>query len=574
MVPRMNPHLPRLALGVLLLAMTGLMLGPMREETATVDETTFMGGGYAYLKGGTAKMSEENPILSSVIMALPMLAFDVHLSDQARAIMEMKAVSPVGWPWSGPPRPVQELFPAGLNFYHYGLAEAQMFGKILVYDPRNDAEALLFWARATQAVLTLATTVFVFWWTRRLTGQPWAGVLAAALWGLNPLTLAYGHLAITEPGLALMFPIAVWWFARTVEAPTTRNILLLGALTAVAMQMKFLAMMLGPVFVLGLIILGNRGALPKWNGRQWAKAVGLCGAAFWGTMLLIYFPHWSPAPPLPAAQADALRVPGWFQVLRPVLIPADFFKAFALKLLHSQAGQDAFLCGEWRKMGWWYYYPLAMWFKTPLPVIALTVAAAVMLARRLPGESFGSWLPWLAALVYVGAALPSKINIGVRHMLTLYPLLAVGVADQIWRSGRPWRIAAGILTVWLAVIAVVAWPHYIPYGNEFAGGTANGYQKLIDSNYDWGQDGKRLKHWMQANDVAHVYLDFFGTQTAIEWHQIPNTRVNAEQARHLRAGWLVVSVSQLMRPEWDWLRQARPTPDARIGYTLFAYRLP
>jgi hypothetical protein len=79
---------------------------------------------------------------------------------------------------------------------------------------------------------------------------------------------------------------------------------------------------------------------------------------------------------------------------------------------------------------------------------------------------------------------------------------------------------------------------------------------------------------MQDNGVAHVYLDFFGTQPAIEWHQIPNTRVNAEQARQLRQGWLVVSVSQLMRPEWDWLRGVRPTPDARIGYTLFAYRLP
>jgi hypothetical protein len=567
-------HAPHFILAVLLVAMAALMIGPMREETATVDETTFMGGGYAYLKGGTAKMCEENPVLSQVIMAAPMLAFDVHMSDQARAIMEMKAVSPVGWPWSGPPRHVQELFPTGLNFYHYGLAEAQTFGKILVYDPRHDAEAILFWSRMTQLLITLATTVFIFLWAREITGQPWAGVFAAALWGLNPITLAYGHLAITEPGISLMFSVAVWWFARTVKSPSTRNILLLGVLTAVAMQMKFLAMMLGPVFVLSLAILWKRGALPRWDWKGWAKAIGLCIAGFWGATLLIYFPHWSPAPPLPQEQAETLRVPAWFMALRPILIPADFFKAFALKLLHSQAGQDAFLCGEWRKMGWWYYYPMAMWFKTPLPVIGLTIGAAVLLVRRLRTASFVSVLPWLAAVVYVVMAFPSKIDIGVRHMMTVYPLLAVGVADQIWRADRKWHIAAGILTAWLAIVAVTAWPHFIPYSNEFAGGTANGYQKLIDSNYDWGQDGKRLKRWMQDNGVAHVYLDFFGTQPAIEWHQIPNTRVNAEQARQLRQGWLVVSVSQLMRPEWDWLRGVRPTPDARIGYTLFAYRLP
>jgi hypothetical protein len=126
---------------------------------------------------------------------------------------------------------------------------------------------------------------------------------------------------------------------------------------------------------------------------------------------------------------------------------------------------------------------------------------------------------------------------------------------------------------WLAVVAGMAYPDFIPYTNEFGGGTAHGYKVLIDSNYDWGQDGKRLKRWMEANGVAHIYLDFFGTQPAIEWHKIANTRVNAEQARQLRDGWLVVSASQLMRPEWSWLRESRQ-PDERIGYTLFAYRLP
>jgi hypothetical protein len=77
---------------------------------------------------------------------------------------------------------------------------------------------------------------------------------------------------------------------------------------------------------------------------------------------------------------------------------------------------------------------------------------------------------------------------------------------------------------------------------------------------------------MQENNVSHIYLDYFGTQASIEWHKIPNTRVNADQARQIRNGWLVVSVSELMRPEWSWLRESRQ-PSDRLAYTLFVYRL-
>lgn len=570
----MNLRPARLALVALLVVMTALVGWPMWDETATVDETTFMGGGYAYLRAGTCKMAEENPLLVQVLMALPMLAFEVHISPEAQAIMEQRLFFPIGWPWSGPPRPLQELFPTLPSFYHYGLAEAQHFGRILVYDPRNAAEGMLLCARLAMWVLTLGTTVLVWWWVRERTGSEWAGVAGAAVWGLNPVSLAYGHLAITEPAIAFAYPLAVWGFGNVLERPTTGRVLVLGVFCALAMQMKFLALILGPTFMvmLGWLWWVKR---PVVSWAQLARWVGWFVAAAWGTTLLVYFPHIAPPPPIEPAQAETLRVPGWFQTLRPVLMPGEFFKAVALKLLHSRAGQDAFLCGEWRKMGWWYYYPLAMWFKTPWPVLLATAAGLGVLGwnGRHAARDLGRLLPWVAGGMFVLLSLNSTINIGVRHMLPVYPMLAVGATTELWRAGRYGRWVMGIGVGWLLAVALLAWPHFIPYTNLFGGGTARGYRALIDSNYDWGQDGKRLKRWMEAANVAHIYLDFFGTQTAIEWHRIPNTRVDAHSARRLREGWLVVSVSQLMRPEWSWLREARPVPDARIGYTLFAYRL-
>jgi hypothetical protein len=341
-------------------------------------------------------------------------------------------------------------------------------------------------------------------------------------------------------------------------------------LTAVAMQMKFLALILGPTFVvlLGLIWLRKRRIAPA---KTMAKWVTLFLAGAWVTTLAVYFPHIAPPPPIDSAQADALGVPQWFQALRPLLLPGDFFKAVAQKLLHSQAGQDAYLCGEWRKMGWWYYYLAALWFKTPIPLLALIAVGASLLLWRVRNAAFASLVPWVAAGLFVASTLTSKIDIGVRHMLPLYPLLAVGIATEFAKASQKTRIGGWLAILWLAVVAMFAYPQFIPYTNEFGGGTANGYKVLIDSNYDWGQDGKRLKQWMQEHGVEQISLDFFGTQTAIEWHRIPNTRITPGE-RNLH-GWVVISVSQLMRPEWQWLRESR-TPDGRIGKTLFAYQLP
>lgn len=129
-----------------------------------------------------------------------------------------------------------------------------------------------------------------------------------------------------------------------------------------------------------------------------------------------------------------------------------------------------------------------------------------------------------------------------------------------------------VLLAWQIIIVALAYPLYLQFFSEAVGGARNGYRYLVDSNYDWRQDAKRLKIFLDEHGIQHIYLDYFGTQYSIEYLKIPNIRVTAEQAHQIKQGWLVVSASQLMRPEWDWLRESH-TPLARIAYTLFIYHL-
>jgi hypothetical protein len=121
------------------------------------------------------------------------------------------------------------------------------------------------------------------------------------------------------------------------------------------------------------------------------------------------------------------------------------------------------------------------------------------------------------------------------------------------------------------VVAIACYPLYLQFCSEAIGGAKNGYKYFADSNYDWGQDANRLKQFLQERGIDRIYLDYFGTQYNIEYLKIANTRVNAEQAKQIKRGWLVVSASQLMRPEWSWLRESHQ-PVARVAHTLFVYQ--
>jgi hypothetical protein len=73
------------------------------------------------------------------------------------------------------------------------------------------------------------------------------------------------------------------------------------------------------------------------------------------------------------------------------------------------------------------------------------------------------------------------------------------------------RIVVGILAAWTVIGSLRTWPDYLAYFNEIAGGPRNGYHWLGDSNLDWGQDLKELKHFMVQRGIDRVQLSYFGT---------------------------------------------------------------
>jgi hypothetical protein len=86
--------------------------------------------------------------------------------------------------------------------------------------------------------------------------------------------------------------------------------------------------------------------------------------------------------------------------------------------------------------GTWLYFPAAIAIKSTIPFLALLVIAAVVCIR----ERTLRWR-WLILMVpvvvFLGVAMHSDMNIGVRHVLPIYPFLYIIGASGL-SAIAPW----------------------------------------------------------------------------------------------------------------------------------------
>jgi hypothetical protein len=243
-----------------------------------------------------------------------------------------------------------------------------------------------------------------------------------------------------------------------------------------------------------------------------------------------------------------------------------YFSGLQYLAAHSTGNHRAYLFGEIRQGGWWYYFPVILFFKTPIAFLLLAVAGMVIFGRK------GRWDLALVPLAMLGVAMTSRINIGVRHLLPIYPLLTMAAAVAVtrgWKTSRPARMLTVALAVWFFIVTVIAHPDYLSYFNEAAG--LHPERIASDSNLDWGQDLYRLAEVVEEERLAPIHLAYFG------W---ANPRAHIPHAQPLPhgqcvTGWVVLSEMKKIAEEpgtYDWLDAYQPV--RRIGASMRLYYIP
>jgi 4-amino-4-deoxy-L-arabinose transferase-like glycosyltransferase len=408
-------------------------------------------------------------------------------------------------------------------------------------------------ARHGELVFFLILALAVWLWARRLCGEAGAG-MATLLLVTNPNVLAHAGLATTDISAAATTTLALftagWWIERPTWGRTIALALVIGA--AVASRLSAIAFVGGPLVACYL--------LRVWATRTWRFDTNHSVARSLSVIIAI-----------PAVALGVVWIIYGFSI-HPFLDGVQRF------VLHGSSGHPTFLLGAPSNGGWWYYFPVALLVKTPLPLLFCSILGGVAAFTRLRRQrDWAAAAPLCAALVMLAISLFVRVDLGVRLILPVYPLLAIAGAQGIaflleQQRTRTTLAAAGALLASSIVIAVRAHPDHLSYFNLLAG--AHPERVLVDSNLDWGQDLYRLRDTIAARGIRDtVRVAYFGTAT-LGAVGVPRAR---ELGLHEHAtGWIAASETYLAG-EWVgraymWLLDYQPV--ARIGPSMRLWYIP
>ena len=468
----------------------------------------------------------------------------------------------------------------------FSLPEAKAEGNAILYSGGS------YWSNLASArggnLLFLAQAgVIVFLWARRWFSKT-TGLWAVLLFVSLPPILGHAGLATIDLACAATVPTALYAFLRFLENPVWRRALFLGVTLALAFLSKFSSLaFLAACFAFALVylVLANWGA--SLGGVPWGRLFRQASIVAAVTVVLLWAgyrfamsPYHGPHP----------RVDRWFahrpllrrityRIMESPLPLMDMVAGVREVRSHNENGHDSYLLREYRSTGWWYFFPVVVGVKTPIGFLLLAAGGLVALIRGFRSNSWQHRLTVIfpGAILLVGML--SRIDLGVRHILPLYPLLAVIAGHGIStlfalakRKSRAMALVPVVLAAWVAAESWMTRPDYLAYFNEFAG--AHPEEILCESDLDWGQDLHRLSQRLKDLRAEHVSIKYFGT-APLEKADLPPFSLLSPDVPATQ-GYAAISVRYLYldyakNGSFGWLK--RRTPSEKIGKSIYLYNL-
>ena len=472
-----------LAAVAVLLALLSVQLILVQERTSmSWDEGHHLFDGYTILRHGDFGLNPEVPPLAKVVAALPLLSLQLREPVQQGRSSQMEA------------------FVDGREFLF-----------------RNDADQLLRRGRLAIGLFTLTLATMVYLMGRRLYGRA-AGLLAMAFLVFDPTLLAHGALVTTDAAISCCVFAAVFAWTAYARRPTVMRLAGVGVVSGLALAVKFTGLLLLPVLGLLALMEAIERRSARLLVRRVAAVVGVFCVGFavlWASYGFRYRARPEPLVQHPALaeylqEYAAVGSPGTLRTMaRFHLLPEAYLWGLANTKL-TEERDVSYLFGTIRRHGTWMYFPAAIAIKSTLPLLVLLGLAV---ARWVTGPEIRrrGLLLLVPAAVFLVVAMRSDMNIGVRHILPIYPFLylmgAGALAGLIRRDQRWWALAAGLLVA-QAATSLRAFPKYMAYANEAWGGPDAVHRYLSDSNSDWGQQLKTAADYLQTHQVGECWMAY------------------------------------------------------------------
>jgi hypothetical protein len=232
---------------------------------------------------------------------------------------------------------------------------------------------------------------------------------------------------------------------------------------------------------------------------------------------------------------------------------------------HNEEGHTRYFLGHWSNQGNIFYFIVAFFIKTPIPLILLLIYGIFTVHKSiLPLDRYFLIIP---PLIYFITALFSNLQIGVRHLLPIYPFIFILAASSVYLlKGKFFKTVFTILCIWYIASSFFIWPHYLSYFNEFVGGSNNGWKYLRDSNLDWGQDLPSLTKYLKRKNINEVTLEYFGEDDPLVYGINFKKIISSDLIKPENK---VYAISVQYLDSIKWAKNIKPT--AKAGYSIFIY---
>ncbi len=504
------------------------------EKSPTFDEPAHLTAGYSYWLTNDFRLDPENGNLSQRWAALPLLLSRPKFIPTADR----------GWQRADEGRTGHQFF----------------------YEVGNDSDRILRQGRMMMSIFGAALCFLIYRCSREFLGAIGA-LFSESLAAFDPTMLAHGALVTSDIAAAFFFIAAIWSTWRLFGKITSWTL----AIAALSLSGLFLTKFSAPIvlLVIGILsvlrIFSHRAIMLRFGQfrtafeTKWKKAFAV-GAASVVLAAVVYFAIWFSFSFRYSAWVDnhsshegtvwhwnyLLEDRGVFEdavafARTHHLLPEGYLYGLAYVHKHTE-GRPSFLDNQWSVIGFRSFFPRAFLYKTPLPLLCLMTLGLYMALERWNGRRKRCWRAasdtmrqdlfrlgpfWALALVYGVCAIASNFNIGHRHILPIYPALFIACGAAAYLVTKNYRMigtaAVAILLAWQIGESVAIRPNYLAYFNEIAGGPSRGYEHLVDSSLDWGQDLPALKTWLDDHksivDGKPLYLAYFGTSDP-RWYGI------------------------------------------------------
>ncbi len=540
-----------------------------RNDSLSADEPVHILSGYFEVRAHNAIVNIEHPPLMKMLAGLAL------------------GVLPL------PPPPA--TVPMGVTFTDYGHA--------FLFDGPVSPDAIAAAARAPFLIVLALLLATVFLWARRRWGGGPA-LFAVALLAFDPNLVAHAGVVHTDLGAALTFLAAVLAWESARRPGSAAALLAASAAFGLALATKFSAVYLAPIFLLqGLLGIRAQKRPAVEAGRVIARFAAVCAGALL-VVFLVYVPVTSGM-----NRTDQRRVihemvagrgaPGLSAVIEDIAAVSPPLGHY-LGGLASVARQNAegggvnFLFGRVSETGFPFYFFVAFLAKSTLAFLAVTALLLVSLARDEETRAEASLLLLPVGVLFL-ASIGTSYNIGIRHMLPVYPFLALAAAGVLARARARSPRGGAVWLVWLlaalpllsAIEIARIHPHELSYFNPLVGGPEKGRTILSDSNVDWGLDLKRLAAEILRRGAADPTVAYFGGDDALYRIGVPDFvaeprvrgRLVAVSSLYLAEGpeYFAYHGAPRVAAALKQLREdlaLRGRPAGRIGYSIYLFDLP